>query len=202
MFTGIIQAIGIIKTKKQTANGAQLIISAPEFSQRISPSDSVSVNGVCLTAEEIDGDLFTVTAVGETLGRTTLKDLNSQSPVNLECAVTPTTALGGHLVQGHVDCIGTVVSSRKMGQDWLLSIRLPEEAYSQTVAKGSIAVDGVSLTIIDRLPGNTITITVVPFTVENTLISKYRTGSRVNIETDIIGKYVAQYLTRMRGGGK
>jgi riboflavin synthase len=202
MFTGIIQATGIIKTKTPTSSGARLSIASSEFAERISPSDSVNVNGVCLTAEEIKGELFTVTAVGETLSRTTLKDLNVQSPINLECAVTPTTALGGHLVQGHVDCIGTVVSSRRTGQDWLLSIRLPEDAYHLTVPKGSIAVDGVSLTLIDRLPGNVITITVVPFTFEHTLIGKYRTGSRVNIETDIIGKYVAQYLTRMRGGAK
>ncbi len=202
MFTGIIQAIGIIKTKTHTANGAKFGISSPEFSGRISPSDSVSVNGVCLTAEEVNVDMFTVTAVGETLNRTTLRDVGTQSRVNLECAVTPSTALGGHLVQRHVDCIGTVVSSRRMVQDWLLSIRLPEEAYRLTVPKGSIAVDGVSLTIIDRLPGNIITITVVPYTFEHTLVNKYRTGSRVNIETDIIGKYVAQYLARMRGGEK
>jgi len=202
MFTGIIQAIGVIKTKSLIASGARFGISSPEFAGRISPSDSISVNGVCLTAEEVQSDMFSVTAVGETLNRTTLKDLTSQSLVNLECAVTPDTALGGHLVQGHVDGIGTVVSSRRMGQDWLLSIRLPEEAYRLTVAKGSIAVDGVSLTIIDRLPGNVITITVVPYTFEHTLIETYRTGNRVNIETDIIGKYVAHYLAEMRGGAK
>jgi riboflavin synthase len=200
MFTGIIQAIGIIKTKTQTSGGARLGISSPELSERISPSDSVSVNGVCLTAEKVNADLFTVTAVGETLSRTTLKHLEADSAVHLECAATPSTALGGHLVQGHVDCIGTVVSSRRTGQDWLLSIRLAEDAYRLTVAKGSIAVDGVSLTIIDRLPGNIVTITVVPYTYEHTLIGKYHPGIRVNIETDIIGKYVAQYLARMRGG--
>jgi riboflavin synthase len=202
MFTGIIQAIGTIKKKTQTASGARFGISSTEFAGKVSPSDSVSVNGVCLTVEDLDADHFTVTAVGETLNRTTLKDIGTQCKVNLECAVTPTTALGGHLVQGHIDCIGTVVSSRRTGQDWLLSVRLPEEAYRLTVPKGSIAIDGVSLTIIDRLPGNVITITVVPYTYEHTLIETYRTGSRVNIEVDIIGKYVAQYLNRMRGGAK
>jgi riboflavin synthase len=202
MFTGIIQAIGTIRAKSQIASGASIDISSPEFAVKISPSDSVSVNGVCLTVEEVQEARFTVTAVGETLNRTTLKDIGTQGKVNLECAVTPATALGGHLVQGHIDCIGTVVSSRRTGQDWLLSIRLPEEAYRLTVPKGSIAVDGVSLTIIDLLPGNVITITVVPYTFEHTLIETYRTGSRVNIETDIIGKYVAQYLARMRGGAK
>jgi riboflavin synthase len=202
MFTGIIQAIGTIKSKTQTASGARFGISSRELSEKVSPSDSVGVNGVCLTVEEVHEDYFTVTAVGETLSRTTLKDVGVEGKVNLECAVTPTTALGGHLVQGHIDCIGTVVSSRRMGQDWLLSVRLPEEAYRLTVPKGSVAVDGVSLTIIDRLPSNMITITVVPYTFEHTLIGKYRTGTRVNIETDIIGKYVAQYLARMRGGAK
>jgi riboflavin synthase len=202
MFTGIIQAIGTVKTKMQTASGARFGISSPGFAQKVSPSDSAAVNGVCLTVEEVHAEHFTVTAVGETLNRTTLKDIGTQGRVNLECAVTPATALGGHLVQGHIDCIGTVVSSRRTGQDWLLSIRLPDEAYRLTVPKGSIAVDGVSLTIIDRLPGNVVTITVVPYTFEHTLIESYRTGSRVNIETDIIGKYVAQYLTRMRGGAK
>ncbi|MFH1754753.1 MAG: riboflavin synthase [Candidatus Latescibacterota bacterium] len=202
MFTGLIQAIGIIKAKTPTANGVRFGISAPELSHKLSPSDSVCVNGVCLTVEEMDADRFAVTAVGETLHRTTLKNLHVESKVNLECAVTPTTALGGHLVQGHVDCVAAVISSRKMGQDWLLSLRLPEELYAVTVPKGSIAIDGVSLTIIDRQPGNIVSITVVPYTIAHTLIGEYHTGTQVNIETDIIGKYVAQYMARIRGGAK
>ncbi len=200
MFTGIIQATGRIEAKAATSGGTRFSISAPELSQNISPADSVAVNGVCLTAEEVEGGRFIVTAVGETLKRTTLNALAVGNDVNLECAATPDTALGGHIVQGHVDAIGQVVSFRRAGQDWLLSVRLPEDAFDLTVPKGSIAVDGVSLTIIDRLPGHVITITIVPFTFEHTLIGKYHTGTKVNIETDIIGKYVAQYLTRMRGG--
>ncbi|NIM19629.1 MAG: riboflavin synthase [Candidatus Latescibacteria bacterium] len=200
MFTGIIQSVGNIETKSETAAGARLSIATPGFARDLAPGDSVSVNGVCLTVEEVAGDRFTVTAVGETLNRTTIKTLTPGSKVNLERAATPNTALGGHIVQGHVDCIGQVVSFRKTGQDWLLSIRLPAEAHSLTVPKGSIAIDGVSLTIIDRRPGNILTITIVPFTFENTVIGTYRSGTKVNIETDVIGKYVAQYLARMRGG--
>ncbi len=196
MFTGIIQAIGSIQSKTATSNGARFTIAAPGFTTRIQPADSVAVNGVCLTAEEVADGRFNATAVGETLHRTTLDRLAAGNRVNLETAATPSTALGGHIVQGHVDGIGQVASFRRAGQDWLLSVRLPEEAWRLTVPKGSIAVDGVSLTIIDCRPGFEVTMTIVPFTVEHTLIGEYRTGMSVNIETDIIGKYIKQFLNQ------
>jgi riboflavin synthase len=180
--------------KTAVSSGARFTIEAPGFTAGLQPADSVAVNGVCLTAEEVSGDRFSATAVGETLHRTTLTSMTSGISLNLEQAATPATALGGHIVQGHVDGIGQVVSFRRTGQDWLLVLKLPEEAWHLTVPKGSIAVDGVSLTIIDRRPGFEVTMTIVPFTVEHTLIGKYRTGTRVNIETDIIGKYIKQFL--------
>jgi len=196
MFTGLIQAIGSIQSKSAASTGTRFTIEAPGFAADIRPADSVAVNGVCLTVEEAAGGRLGATAVGETLHRTTLEGLTAGDRVHLEKAATPTTALGGHIVQGHVDGIGQVASLRRTGQDYLLSIRLPEAAWRLTVPKGSIAVDGVSLTIIDRRPGFVATMTIVPYTVEHTLIGKYRTGTPVNIETDIIGKYILQFMNQ------
>ena len=202
MFTGIIQTIGSIESARRTADGTAFSIRAAKFADSIRPGDSIAVNGVCLTAEHCDADGFTATAVGETLRRTTLGTARAGDNVNLEQAATPDTALGGHLVQGHVDGIGRVKSfvrtGAKTGADRLLSIELPEDVYSYVVPKGSIAIDGISLTVVDQKPGRIITITIVPFTVEHTIADAYGPGTTVNVEADIIGKYVKEYLERIK----
>lgn len=202
MFTGIVETIGSVESARRTANGTAFTIRAEEFSDPIRPGDSVAVNGVCLTAERCDEGGFTATAVGETLRLTTLGAARPGDRVNLELAATPNTALGGHLVQGHVDGIGRVKSfartGGKSGSDRLLSVELPEIVYEYVVPKGSIAVDGVSLTVVDRKPGRVITITIVPFTIERTITGSYSPGTSVNVEADIIGKYVKEYLERLR----
>jgi riboflavin synthase len=196
MFTGIIQQIGTIDTVRKTTDGISMTISAAGLAEFLRPGDSVAVNGVCLTAERCDTYGFTATAVGETLEKTTLGKMRSGTHVNLEGAATPTTAMGGHLVQGHVDGVGKVKSFVKKGKDRLLTVGLPEEVYGYVVPKGSITIDGISLTVVDRRPGRAITITIVPFTLDHTIAGSYRSGSEVNVEVDIIGKYVKHYLNQ------
>ncbi len=200
MFTGIIQKTGSIETAIKTAAGVIFTVRTEGFPRTIQPGDSVAVNGVCLTAERCDKDRFVATAVGETLGRTTLGTARAGTRVNLELAATPDTALGGHIVQGHVDGTGRVKSFIRSGTDRLLAIELPEEVYAYTVPKGSITIDGISLTIASRQAGRTVTITVVPFTLDHTIAASYRPGVVVNVEVDIIGKYVKEYLTQMQKG--
>jgi riboflavin synthase len=144
------------------------------------------------------GSRFDVTSVGETLARSTMGSLRAGSRVNLETSATPETALGGHIVQGHVDGVGRVVSFETRGQDRLLTLELPDAVHAIVVDKGSIAVDGVSLTVVERLPASKITITVIPFTLEHTIFDAYRSGDRVNLEADVIGKYVLEYVRRLQ----
>lgn len=198
MFTGIIQKKGTIESARKTTAGVSFTVRADGFATTVKPGDSVAVNGVCLTAESAGDSTFVATAVGETLDRTTLGGTRPGARVNLELAATPETALGGHIVQGHVDGTARVKSFVKSGNDRLLSVELPEEVYQYTVPKGSIAVDGISLTVASRQPGRVIVITVVPFTLEHTIADGYRPGVVVNVEADIIGKYVKEYLARMR----
>jgi riboflavin synthase len=201
VFTGIIQHVGTVETARRTADGTSFTINAVGYASTIQPGDSVAVNGVCLTAETCDADRFTATAVGETLGRTTLGTMRPGGRVNLEQAATLDTALGGHLVQGHVDGVGRIKSfvktGGKAGSDRLLTIELPEDVYGYVVPKGSIAIDGISLTVVEQKPGRLITITIVPYTIDQTIAAAYRPGTTVNVEADIIGKYVKEYLNRI-----
>lgn len=199
MFTGIVREIGIVETQRPRARGKTFRIRAPDTAGTGSAGDSVAVNGVCLTVEAVDGDHLEFTAVGETLRRTTLGDLAPGSPVNLEPAATLETALGGHLVQGHVDGVGTVESFAGDGEDHLLTVRLPETLARFVVGKGSIAIDGVSLTVVEA-GAAAVRIAIIPFTMEHTIAGRYAPGVNVNVETDIVGKYVVRYLERMNTG--
>jgi riboflavin synthase len=196
MFTGIIQSIGKIKRVRRSTDGISFVVAASGSIGKISPGDSISINGVCQTVEQANEEEFTFTAVGETLRKTTMAGLSSGKLVNLEAAATLDTALGGHLVQGHVDGVGTVLSFLRLGKDRVLSIKLPPEIFEQVVPKGSIAVDGISLTVMETGVGNTVKVSIVPFTLQHTIIKDYRSGTKVNIETDIIGKYILAYLAR------
>jgi riboflavin synthase len=194
--------MGNIQSARRSADGTVFTVRAAGFSDSIRPGDSVAVNGVCLTAERCEADGFTATAVGETLRRTTLGSARAGDRVNLEQAATPDTALGGHLVQGHVDGVARVKSFARTGAnagaDRLLTVELPETVYGYVVPKGSIAIDGISLTVVDQKPGRIITITVVPFKIEPTIAGTYGPGTTVNVEADIIGKYVKEYLERIK----
>lgn len=201
MFTGIVRKIGKIKNRRRSAAGLSMTINGLGAADGVSEGDSVAVNGVCQTVERVTGDEISFTAVGETLARTTLGSLVPGSRVNLETAARADTLLGGHIVQGHVDGVGTVRSFRRTGKDWLLKVSLPREMWSFVVPKGSIAIDGVSLTVIDITRTGIVSVTVIPFTLEHTVSGSYRSGTKVNIETDIIGKYARRTTGGAHGGG-
>ena len=197
MFMGIIQTLGEVTECRERPEGMTFVLCARDFCEALRPGDSVSINGACHTVERCDADSFGVTSVGETLARTTMGDLAPGTMVNLEHAATLETALGGHLVQGHVDGVGTVHAFETIGGDKLLTLAVPPEVFDVTVEKGSIAIDGVSLTVIDRLSGNEITITIIPHTLTHTTMGEYAPGRRLNVEADVIGKYVKQYIDRL-----
>ena len=189
MFTGIIRSIGTIRRRQRVAGGVSFTVACPDLEKGISPGDSVAVNGVCQTVEGSAHGEIVFTAVGETLKRTTLDSLRVGARVNLETAATAESLLGGHIVQGHVDGVGTVQSFTRAGKDRILKVRLPKETIAFVVAKGSIAIDGMSLTVIERGDGGTVTVAIVPYTLGHTVVGAYRPGTRVNVETDVIGKY-------------
>lgn len=197
MFTGIVQNIGTLISSERSEYGKRFVVRSRETVGYLQQGESVSVNGVCQTVEQIDDDRFVFTAVGETLARTTLGNLLAGARVNLETAATPNTALGGHWVQGHVDGVGEVVSFETKGDDRLLEVSLPDIVSKLAVSKGSITIDGVSLTIADIIGGDSVLITIIPHTLEQTIIGEYVDGRKVNVEADILGKYVMQYLERI-----
>jgi riboflavin synthase len=198
MFTGIIETMGTVRARRDVTGGVTFQVAAEGFRAGLAPGDSVSINGACHTVERHEGDAFEVTSVAETLRRTTMGDLVPDARVNLELPATPSTALGGHIVQGHVDGVATVSAFDEAADDRILTLELSAEVWDLVVPKGSIAVDGVSLTVVERLPANRITIAVIPHTLERTNIGAYRAGDRVNVEADVIGKYVKQYIERLQ----
>ncbi len=193
MFTGIIEEVGRIV---RAGNGG-LAVHAVVVLDGLALGDSICINGVCLTVTGIEGDIFTVDTVPETLRRSSLGDLGAGAPVNLERALLPTTRMGGHFVQGHVEGTGTVTAIAEEGDAWLVRFAVPERIARYVVEKGFIAVDGISLTVVER--GDTwFTITAIPFTRAHTKLGSRVVGDRVNLETDILAKYVEQLAV---GGG-
>lgn len=193
MFTGLIEELGKISALEKHANGARIKVSAKIVTQNSQEGDSIAVNGVCLTALSIKSDEFSADVSGETLRRSTLENLSVGSKVNLERAVTPQTRLGGHIVQGHVDARGGFISAEKQGDFWTVRISFPEELGKYLVYKGSIAVEGISLTIAD-LRDDSFDVAVIPKTWELTNLSALKSGDAVNLEADIIAKYVERIL--------
>ncbi len=201
MFTGIIEETGNVVSLEKYANGARLKISAKIVMRNTIEGDSIAVNGVCLTAINIESDGFSADVSGETLNKSTLGQLKISSVVNLERAVTPSTRLGGHIVQGHVDARGRFVSATQNGEFWTVRIGFPKEMAKYLIYKGSIAVEGVSLTIAD-LKDDYFEIAVIPKTWELTNFSGLKTGDAVNLEADIIGKYVERLMLYGKAGEK
>jgi riboflavin synthase len=201
MFTGIIEETGKIASLEKYANGAKLKISAKIVTRNTIEGDSIAVNGVCLTAINIKPDSFSADVSGETLNKSTLGQLKIGSIVNLERAVTPSTRLGGHIVQGHVDARGRFVSAAQNGDFWTVRISFPPEMAKYLIYKGSISVEGVSLTIAD-LKEDYFEIAVIPKTWELTNFSALKGGDPVNLEADIIGKYVERIMLYGNTSGK
>lgn len=193
MFTGIIEELGKIRSLEKKADGARVVISASVVTSETGEGDSIAVNGVCLTALNIKPDSFAADVSGETLRRSTLGDLSVGACVNLERAVTLSKRLGGHLVQGHVDARGKFLGAEKAGDFWTVRIGFPAEIGKYLIFKGSIAVEGISLTIAD-LKDEYFEIAVIPKTWELTNLSTLKPGDSVNLEADMIAKYVERIL--------
>jgi riboflavin synthase len=194
MFTGIIQAVGEIVAVEPKGGDCRLRIRAGKLDLAdVRLGDSIAVNGVCLTAVELPGDGFVADVSGETLSLTTLGGLSRGDAVNLEKALTPTTRLGGHLVSGHVDGLGEVLALRDDGRSVRYDIRAPDALARYIAPKGSICVDGVSLTV-NRVDGAVFSVNIVPHTQQETTIRFYRAGTRVNLEVDLIARYLERLL--------
>src|ERR1043165_769363 len=194
MFTGIIEELGSGRSIEERGENARLIINAHLVTEGTNHGDSISVNGVCLTALDIESDSFAADVSRETLQRSSLGSLKAGAPVNLERAVTPATRLGGHIVQGHVDARGQFVGVEDHGESWTLRIAYPKEIARYLVFKGSVAVEGISLTIAG-LTDDYFEIAIIPKTWEVTNLSQLKPGDAVNIEVDILGKYIERLLS-------
>jgi riboflavin synthase len=198
MFTGLVEAVGTIVDKTPMDGGARVRIAAP-LAHEVGLGDSVAINGVCLTALVAGGPEFIADVGPETLRVTTLDGLRVGSSVNLERPMRGDGRFGGHFVQGHVDAVGVIVALKPEAEFLWMSIEVPAALAPFIVLKGSIAVDGISLTVA-RLDGNHIDIQLVPFTVEHTNIKNARVGDQVNIECDMVGKYVARAVEHFVAG--
>jgi riboflavin synthase len=195
MFTGLIEEVGAVAARLTEADATELRIDAPRVAAKISLGDSVAVNGCCLTVSALAENTLSFDLLGETLQLTNLKMLVRGDGVNLECAVAAGAALGGHFVQGHVDCTAPIVSSENAGADLRVEIELPSKFAQYVVSKGSIAVNGVSLTIAE-VKAKSFAVWIIPHTKEQTNIAAARPGSLVNLEFDILAKYVERMLHR------
>lgn len=198
MFTGIIEELGTVAALDARAAGARLVIQCRTVLEDAQEGASIAVNGVCLTALALTQDSFSADLAPETLARTNLGDLRAGSRVNLERPVTPVTRLSGHIVQGHVDAAGELVSMDELGDgNWWLKVRVPGELDRYMVHKGSITLDGISLTIakIGRDErGAIVGVTIIPHTYANTTLGYAKIGARVNIEVDVLAKHVEKLL--------
>ncbi len=193
MFTGIIQDVGTVSAVKKVGGGIRISLQAPQSARELKVDDSVSVNGVCQTVIQKRGIGFTVEAVEETLSKTTLGALTVSTRVNLELPVRLQDRLGGHLVQGHVDCVGTIGNVQKKASSWLITVHFPEEFDRYVIPVGSIAIDGISLTVASTTPGS-LTVSIIPHTLEKTTLASARTGGKVNLEFDLLGKYIEKMM--------
>ncbi|HWT02395.1 MAG TPA: riboflavin synthase [Pyrinomonadaceae bacterium] len=193
MFTGIIEELGRVRSVERRGEGVRLVVEARAVMEGTREGDSIAVNGVCLTAVDVRADSFAADGSRETLQRSTLSRLRAGSVVNLERAVTPSTRLGGHIVQGHVDARGRFLSSAEHGGSWTVRVGYPPDVARYLVFKGSVAVEGISLTIA-ALTDEYFEIAVIPKTWAVTNLSHLRPGDEVNLEADIIAKYVERIL--------
>jgi len=195
MFTGIVRELGVLTRAEEAHGGRMLIVRAPETAAATSPGDSVSINGCCLTATAIDGGAIAFQAVPETLARSTLGDLEPDDTVNVEPAIRAGEALGGHYVQGHVDAVGRIQSVEAEGEGLRVFVETPEDVLRYCVEKGSITVDGVSLTIAE-LAADAFAVALIPHTLTATTLSDLQPGQRVNLEVDVLAKYVERLISR------
>ena len=195
MFTGLIEEVGSVVAVRVSDRGAQLQIAAPHTAKKIRNGNSVAVNGCCLTVSSHRGNQLTFDLLEETVVRTNLRVLRPEAPVNLECALSADGCLGGHFVQGHVDCTSLILAFEESGLDRRLEVELPAEFAHYVVSKGSIAVNGISLTIAEVLPKSFV-VWIIPHTKRRTNLDCAQIGDLLNLEFDILAKYVERMLLR------
>lgn len=194
MFTGLIEEVGHVLWIRATDRGTQLQVAAPLIAGEVRKGDSIAVNGCCLTVKTRRDDQLTFDLLEETLDRTNLRALRRESPVNLERALAAGSPIGGHFVQGHIDCAVSVIAFEQQGADYRLEFDLPADVSQYVVQKGSIAVNGISLTVAELLPAS-VAVWVIPHTRRHTNLDTIATGDRLNIEFDLLAKYVERMLT-------
>jgi len=194
MFTGIIEAVGKVTGIERGGEAIRLSVASGKIAEDVALGDSVSINGVCLTVTDIQAPRISFDAVYETMRKTTLGDLGVGDAVNLERALPVGGRLGGHIVQGHVDGTGRIASIRPVGNSWFVYVDTTPELMRYIVTKGSVAVNGISLTVTEA-EDRTFALSIIPHTWENTTLENLRAGDAVNIETDILGKYVEKMLS-------
>ncbi len=195
MFTGIIEEIGTVRRVRKSGGGMKLEVLAPKSVKELRINDSVAINGVCQTVIAKSTTTFTMEAVEETLKKTTFTALEGGRRVNIELPLRFHDRIGGHMVLGHVDAVGKVIKIQKKKSSWLVTISFPVEFSKYIIPEGSIAVDGVSLTIATH-HANELVVSIIPHTMENTIFSEYKPGSGVNLEFDVIGKYIERLTTK------
>jgi riboflavin synthase len=202
LFTGIIEELGAVESLAKQTAGARLRVGCARVLEDLKPGSSIAVNGVCLTAVEIGRDAFSADLAPETLRRSNLGDLAPGARVNLERALAPTDRLSGHIVQGHVDGTGEFLALDQLGdENWWLKIRVPPELDRYLVFKGSIAIDGISLTIAS-LERDVLAVRIIPQTYQSTTLGTHKPGDRVNLECDILAKHVEKLLESLEYCGK
>lgn len=195
MFTGLVEEIGRLRTVEDTGGSRRFSFTAPRTVSELKVGDSVAVDGVCQTVVAIEGDAFVVQAIGTTLSRTTFGQFEPDRRVNIEPALRADSRIGGHLVQGHVDGVGVVRAIERSSEHVLIDILLPGIVREATILHGSIAVNGVSLTV-NHLEDDVAQVAIIPHTWANTAFPDLRVGAAVNLEGDMIGRYVVEYLKR------
>jgi len=200
MFTGLVEAVGTVKSLRRKGAAGLLTVELAEIAPELTPGESVSVSGACLTVTAVTGAAATFDCVAETLERTKLGDLAPGSRVNIERALRPQGRLGGHFVTGHIDGLAVVKGMAPSDKGNVLEATAPPELLEFVVEKGSVALDGVSLTVAS-VTGQGFTVALVPFTLEHTTLGSATPGERLNMETDLLGKYVKRFLSGGEAGG-
>ena len=189
MFTGLIEEVGKVVATRASDYGTKLEIGAPRIARETRTGESIAVNGCCLTLTSRRGDRLSFDLLEETIGRTNLKKLRQNSRLNLERALRADGRLGGHFVQGHVDCVSRIIAFDRKGADFRLEVELPENSRHYVASKGSITVNGISLTVAEVLPKSFV-VWIIPYTKRHTSLDRAKTGDLVNVEFDILAKYV------------
>jgi riboflavin synthase len=193
VFTGLIEALGSVTAIDRSRDGVRLTVAAGELASELTAGDSVAVNGVCLTAVEVGTEWFTADVMNETLARSSLQEADVATPVNLELPLRPTDRLGGHVVQGHVDGVGSIERRSDDGFAVRLTVSAPEDVLRYVVEKGSIAIDGISLTVTE-IDDRSFTVSLIPETLQRTNLGTAEPGTTVNLEVDLFAKYVEKLL--------